>query len=216
MGISYITPELDNFKIGEYNLTLEIVDQAGNIAVDQVTITIVDDEKPSISYHGDYLLLPLSKITIEITDNRPALSAEYGWDRGKLQSLAIDEDIVTLYAPKTDGEHTLFILATDKQGNVNTTELEMIIDGSPPTITPLGTLSTTETTIVTSDEFTVKADISDVNGVERVEVWISGDKDGEAMANTAEEFVYTLDFQPREDGDYKLVFKAFDTLGNEC
>lgn len=124
---------------GSHTLTLTVLDKAGNIAADEVTV-IVDNTSPlgevqsplngtyvrgtvNVTCYGYDVNLEQMKLYIDGINMPP-----YNWTTSGMHTTAWD---TTKYS---DGTHTISLVIYDKAGNQLITTISVTVDNTPPTV----------------------------------------------------------------------------------
>jgi hypothetical protein len=149
--------------------------------------------------------------TIELTSNEETVF-QYKWDNAtdwETYSDVINTDVLT------NGEHTIYVKATDLAGNINIDELTIWLDFSNPE----GGMSIEETNGFVSDDMSINFNnVYDPSGsgeISRIEIWV----DGQGYQGNAENlgegnYRFIFDTTGLGDGTYTVRPSIFDKAGN--
>ncbi len=203
-----------SWDTGPVVLTARAFDAAGNSAWSAPLTVLVDHIPPTVGItapSADAWLRGIATVSSAATDNDVVARVEFLVD-GAL--FAVDEsrqgppsaaplDTTTL----ADGAHVISVVAYDRAGNSTAKEVAVKVDNTPPTVrldTPLapGTIS---------GSYTLEAEATDGQGVERVELWAGTILVGVVQAAP---YVLTWDTTTFDNGSYDVEAVAYDLAGN--
>ena len=131
-NIIYTTPVLfdgnfDCSDVGANTITLNVKDTTGNIESCDATVTVVDDEGPTMTCPGDEVVNPLSGNTTYEVPDYFALGSVNGTDNCSSALVNTSQNPVagTLLA---FGVYTVTFNAEDENGNVGTCSFELTVE----------------------------------------------------------------------------------------
>ena len=192
---------------GINKIVFKAIDNAGNIrkiiyyAYKDVTPPNIEITNPA---NGSWLAsnqlniswsasdnLELSKFEVYINGTlNKTLPSDYGWMVISLQ----------------DGIWNITIIAYDKVGNVNASTIIIYIDTTPPIVK---IESPSNNSFINKTSIIVSWDMSDNLCIEKIEVYLDGDKKGELLPPTNQYQLTNL-----AEGEHKIKIVVYDKLGH--
>ncbi|MGY5877077.1 MAG: hypothetical protein RTU30_15100, partial [Candidatus Thorarchaeota archaeon] len=118
---------------GPHNLYVNATDIAGNQRINHFQF-IADDTAPTISLVGltnGTILKTGSPINLGVNDTHPEI-AMYHWDLDEDSFFEELQEVV--YVPPLEGEHWLFVNATDEAGNSAFSKYMFVVDNTAPEV----------------------------------------------------------------------------------
>ena len=134
-NIIYTTPVLfdgnfDCSDVGANIITLKVKDAAGNIESCDATVTVVDDEGPTMTCPGDEIVNPLSGNTTYDVPDYFALGSVTGTDNCSSALVNTSQNPVA-GTSLAFGVYTVTFNAEDENGNVGTCSFELTVEDDP-------------------------------------------------------------------------------------
>ncbi len=160
-------------SLGEIVVTAKAHDKEGKIGSFTKTITVTTDTTaPAVTISSTANTVAVGQsftITVKATDNVGVTKIEAEVD-GK--AITLDSNLKYTTVAESIGKITVKAFAHDKEGNVGVAEREITVteDTNPPSVS----ISSTATTVVTNQAFTITVNASDNVGVTRVEAEADG------------------------------------------
>ncbi len=187
---------------GDHTIYVRAVDRAGNIAVDQVTIT-VDTIPPTVNIEspGDGAYISSQSIVVSWTasDANGIDHYEVSIDGGS--RIDVGQRLNHKIDGLSEGTHNVTIYAVDSAGNVGSDSVIIHIDLTRPTIEPnASTLITNDTTI------TIEWSGDDNFGIDHYEVRV----DSASWVNVGSSTSYTTTLSA---GGHVICIRAYDSAG---
>ncbi|WP_243336959.1 Ig-like domain-containing protein [Anaeromyxobacter soli] len=197
---------------GEYVLRAVAHDGAGNIATDEVAVTLADLTGPTVA-----ILEPLDAASLPSNLIEVAASATDAGAVAKvdlfLDGVFQGSDVVApwgfeLRAP-ANGTYALRVRGTDLQGNVTESAPVTLTvnDVTPPDVKVLAP----EEGAVVPNAVTFSVDPTDDSGIRKVEFFLDGVSLG---TNTGAPWEIPYDFSRAPNGSYVFSASAYDGVGN--
>lgn len=113
-----------------------------------------------------------------------------------------------------DGTHTVKVIATNIQNKSTEDELSAIVNNSGNQV-PTVTITNPQEGDTVRRTVTIKADVEDAEGINRVEIHIDGTKIGEATAATDPSYEYSWDTTSTTEGNKEVKVVAVDSIDQQ-
>jgi len=202
--------EIQGFIEGVNNVTVVAFDNAGNNGTSEIAV-IIDNKAPTASLtclEGDRVRGTVT-LRFNVSDENLAETLLYVDDSminvtGKDSYKLFTEDL-------DDGYHVVKIVAVDKAGNTNSSNISIMVDNSKPV---LSIISPPEDSIV-SDSLAVRLSIFDINPV-RVIYKIDDSKPVNITGSITDETAFKIDTTKLEDGVHTINLTVIDVVGNRA
>ena len=188
-----------NLTLGQFDAVVSATDKSGNKATVNITINVVDIDKPVINGTNSYEVSYDEPITLDSI--KEALNVTDNFEKNLVLDLV--EDNYTGHEREV-GEHTIIFNAKDSSDNVsdNYTVTIKVVDKKLPIITAPKTITAGNDKMVSLDEIKAKISVNDAldGNIENYE--ISGFEN------------YETNY--KKVGNYVLTVKASDKSGNNA
>jgi len=191
---------------GSHDITLIVIDKAGNRAEKEVTVTL-DHTKPSVRIKSP---ADNAKLHGTVTINWTASDANLRWIRLIIENFVYDVTAATSFPLNTtmlkDGNYTLMIMAIDGAGNYATASIRVLIDNTPPALS----IESPADRATVSLRLIIAVGASDFSGVSKVDFYINN-----VLSFTKLEAPYRWEWDTTQydNGEYTIRVVAFDTVG---
>lgn len=194
-------------KYGDYIISANAFDAAGNKGTASKTLTAKDVTKPTLELKSDKTEVKVGEkvnISVIAADNNGVVSTELTVNNKKVD---LSEDNTAVFTPDKEGKYVVKATASDPSGNKITKQLT-ITAVQPDTIAPTVTISFDKDTYFEDDDIVISVSATDNVGVTKTVLLVDGkevelDKDGN----------YTV--KKAELKDYEIIAKAYDEENNE-
>ncbi len=199
--------KITGLKYGDYIITANAFDAAGNKGTASKTLTAKDVTKPTLELKADKTEVKVGEkvnISVIAADNNGVVSTELTINNKKVD---LSEDNTAVFTPDKEGKYVVKATASDPSGNKITKQLT-ITAVQPDTIAPTVTLAFDKDTYFEDDDIVISVSATDNVGVTKTILLVDGkevelDKDGN----------YTV--KKAEFKDYEIIAKAYDAENNE-
>lgn len=199
--------KITGLKYGDYIISANAFDAAGNKGTASKTLTAKDVTKPTLELKADKTEVKVGEkvnISVIAADNNGVVSTELTINNKKVD---LSEDNTAVFTPDKEGKYVVKATASDPSGNTITKQLT-ITAVQPDTIAPTVTLSFDKDTYFEDDDIVISVSATDNVGVTKTVLLVDGkevelDKDGN----------YTV--KKAELKDYEIIAKAYDEENNE-
>ena len=199
--------KITGLKYGDYIITANAFDDAGNKGTASKTLTAKDVTKPTLELKADKTEVKVGEkvnISVIAADNNGVVSTELTIDNKKVD---LSENNTAVFTPDKEGKYVVKATASDPSGNKITKQLTITVV-QPDTIAPTVTLSFDKDTYFEDDDIVISVSATDNVGVTKIILLVDGkevelDKDGN----------YTV--KKAEFKDYEIIAKAYDAENNE-
>ena len=222
------------FNLGIHVVTLDAVDQAGNMGSDNVTVTIVDTIPPVVDAGQDLTVEQESHAGTEVTLTGTATDIcserfNFTWSEGGvvLGTATNVTDTMLTYTFNL-GTHTVTLTATDQAGNTASDDVIVnVIDTTPPEINVTATPNMLWPPNHKYVEVTVDVSVYDICDPNPTITFVSATSnepdnsigDGNTVNDIVKTGAFTFDIRaersgPGSDRVYTIMYKATDVSGN--
>ncbi|HEY8886806.1 MAG TPA: Ig-like domain repeat protein [Candidatus Microsaccharimonas sp.] len=107
---------------GDYVVTLDATDKAGNTSHDEKTV-VVDNDGPTVTLTGGDTIIQGGSISPTTTADDPHGIATYAWTAGDKNPATLTFDVAApepTFTPSIEGSYTFYFTVTDGLGNTTT------------------------------------------------------------------------------------------------
>ncbi len=199
--------KITGLKYGDYIISANAFDAAGNKGTASKTLTAKDVTKPTLELKADKTEVKVGEkvnISVIAADNNGVVNTELTVNNKKVD---LSEDNTAVFTPDKEGKYVVKATASDPSGNKITKQLT-ITAVQPDTIAPTVTISFDKDTYFEDDDIVISVSATDNVGVTKTVLLVDGkevelDKDGN----------YTV--KKAELKDYEIIAKAYDEENNE-
>lgn len=199
--------KITGLKCGDYIITANAFDAAGNKGTASKILTAKDVTKPTLELKADKTEVKVGEkvnISVIAADNNGVVSTDLTINNKKVD---LSEDNTAVFTPDKEGKYVVKATASDPSGNKITKQLAITVV-QPDTIAPNVTISFDKDTYFEDDDVVISVSATDNVGVTKTVLLIDGkevelDKDGN----------YTV--KKAEFKDYEIIAKAYDAENNE-
>ena len=201
---------------GPHTFVSKAYDAAGNVGTSSPVIVDVDNTLPAaaITAPSDGAMITGSAVTLSAnaTDNSGIQKVDFYYDG----SILVATDTVAPFTANwdissvTDGQHNLFVIATDLAGNTTTSAtISVTLDRSLPAVS---LMAPANGAVVTGSAVAVSAAASDNIGVSRVDFY----RDSNVLLGTDTTSPYGIDWNTSStsNGAHTLTAVGTDLAGN--
>jgi len=190
---------------GVHIIYVKAVDEAGNSAVDSVTLN-VDATPPTINVvapaNKSYILTRELRVEWTASDNYGVDFFEVRIDHSDW--IYVGNNTTYTFIVDIPGEHIIYIAAYDVVSNMRIISVVINVDLENPVIELIYPKNNTETT---NSTLTIMWNVYDDVGIDHVEIRI----DDSEWINIGENTSYTVEF--KEGGTHTITIKAVDNAG---
>lgn len=199
--------KITGLKYGDYIITANAFDAAGNKGTASKTLTAKDVTKPTLELKADKTEVKVGEkvnISVIAADNNGVVSTDLTINNKKVD---LSEDNTAVFTPDKEGKYVVKATASDPSGNKITKQLAITVV-QPDTIAPNVTISFDKDTYFEDDDIVISVSATDNVSVTKTVLLVDGkevelDKDGN----------YTV--KKAEFKDYEIIAKAYDAENNE-
>ncbi len=199
--------KITGLKYGDYIITANAFDDAGNKGTASKTLTAKDVTKPTLELKADKTEVKVGEkvnITVIAADNNGVVCTELTIDNKKVD---LSADNTAVFEPDKEGKYVVKATASDLSGNKITKQFTITVV-QPDTIAPTVTLSFDKDTYFEDDDIVISVSAIDNVGVIKTILFVDGeevelDKDG------------NYNIKKAELKDYEIIAKAYDEENNE-
>ena len=195
-----------DLKYGEYTVTANASDAAGNTGTVTETFTARDTTRPDMTLYVDKLTALVGdtvNIQVVASDNNGEVINTLTIND---EEYALSEDGTAVFVPEEAGEYVVYAMTVDTSGNAVAASLTVnVID--PDTTDPVVTLSFDKDTYFESDDITVTVSAKDDGEIAEITLFIDGEE-----AELSEDGTYTI--SNVQLGEYEVYGVAVDAFGN--
>jgi len=199
--------KITGLKYGDYIITANAFDAAGNKGSASKTLTAKDVTKPTLELNADKTEVKVGEevnISIIATDNNGTVSTELTIGNKKVD---LSEDNTAVFIPDKEGKYVVKATASDSSGNKTTKQITIVVT-EIDTIAPIVTLAFDKDTYFEDDDIIISVSATDNVGVTKTVLLIDDkevefDKDGNYTVKNA------------QLKDYEIIAKAYDEENNE-
>lgn len=194
-------------KYGDYLITANAYDEAGNMGTASRTLTAKDVTKPTLELNADTTEIKVGEkvnISVIAADNNGIVSTELTIGGNKVD---LSEDNKAVFIPDKSGEYVVKAIARDPSGNSIEKKLTITVI-EPDTINPIVTIDFDKDTYYEFDDIVISVQATDNVGVTKTVLLIDNEEvklDGEGK--------YTI--KNAQLKDYEINAKAYDEATNE-
>ncbi|WP_019680070.1 VWA domain-containing protein [Ruminococcus flavefaciens] len=199
---------INDLRYGDYIITANAYDEAGNMGTVTEKITARDVITPAVGLEVDKTVVVIGEsvnIKVTATDNSGTVSTELTVND---TSLPLSEDGTAVFSPVSAGSYVIKAIAVDPSGNTREAELKIeAVD--PDIIAPDINIVLDKDTYFENDDISFTVEATDNIAVTKTEVFI----DGEVITLFAGN-AYII--KKAELRAYKITARAYDAEGNNC
>ncbi|MGA1821767.1 MAG: hypothetical protein ACMUIG_04510 [Thermoplasmatota archaeon] len=189
---------------GEYQITLELVDDLGNFIKNEIYV-IKDTKDPRIRFlgikDGEYLKYGNFSLEWRVLDDEEIGSYHFSIDDGEWKDLGTDN---SMDLDLEEGDHNISVRAVDLAGNMGVEEIRVIVDTTAPRLSFVDM----ESEIQTRTNIIVKWECEDNFGLRGITLAVEGKESIDVLGE--DQYLVIL---PR-DGYYDVTITASDLAGN--
>ena len=198
---------ISKLKYGEYTVTANATDAAGNVGTATEKIKANDVTKPELTLTVDKTEVKVGEnvnITVNASDNNGEVSTDLTVGTDKL---TISDDNTAVFTPDAAGSYVIKATAVDPSGNK--TEKKITIKAvEPDTIAPVVNITFDKDTYFEKDDVIITVEASDNVGVVNTILLVDGKE-----VVLSENGTYTISKAALKT--YEIVAKAYDAENNE-
>lgn len=203
-----------------HKIAVEVYDMFGLKAFTFIAV-FVDNTPPTVSIEEpapNNTYCGVIRVSANATDNKEIDKAQVtvdniGWLEMTYDSVSLlwKYDLNTI--PFSDGQHTLTVKALDKANNLATTNIAIITENTPPTLT----IQTPQSGITVGLTLIVRVEVNDQSNISRVEFYL-----GNTLVHNPDvpsgtklyQGQWAWDTTKYPNGPHTITVKAYDTIGN--
>jgi hypothetical protein len=201
---------------GPHTVAAIATDTGGNTAANSISL-VVDNTPPTVSITSPAAGAALAgavAITANAADNVAMASVQFQLDGANLGSAVTGAGPAYTYGWNTtsvsSGPHTITAIATDTGGNTATTNVSIVVNNTPPTVS----ISSPAAGAALTGTVTITANAVDNVGMAGVQFQLDGVNLGSAVTGAGPAYTYSWNTTSAGNGSHTISAIAADTAGN--